>query len=110
MEQISGYKLTEKLGEGGMAAVYKGLQVSLNRPVAIKVLLKKMFENSEILDRFKRESLIIARLSNPHIIHVIDRGITPDGMPYFVMEYFKVLICQTRLRPGTWTSTESSTL
>lgn len=89
MLQISGYKLIGKIGEGGMATVYKGLQISLNRPVAVKVLSKNVSVRAEILDRFNKESLIIARLNNPYIIHVIDRGITPEGLPYFVMEYLE---------------------
>ena len=68
MSKISGYKLISKIGEGGMATVYKGMQVSLNRPVAIKVLSKQMVAHSEILERFKRESLIIARINHPNII------------------------------------------
>jgi len=87
MEQISGYKLINKIGEGGMAIVYRGLQVSLDRPVAIKILQKKLADQPTVLERFNRESFIIARLHNPNIIHIIDRGITSDGMPYFVMEY-----------------------
>ncbi len=70
-----------------MATVYKGVQVSLNRSVAIKILSKKMVGQSSILDRFNRESMIIAQLSHPNIIHVIDRGVTSNNMPYFVMEY-----------------------
>ncbi len=87
MAQLSGYKLIGKIGEGGMATVFKGVQVSLNRPVAIKVLSKKMLDHSEVRERFERESVIIARINHPNIIHVIDRGITPKNMPYFVMEY-----------------------
>ena len=87
MEQIPGYKIIGMIGEGGMATVYKGLQVSLNRPVAIKLLKQKLIAHSTVLERFNRESLIIARLHNPHIIHVIDRGVTDEEMPYFVMEF-----------------------
>ncbi len=87
MEKIKGYKLIGKIGKGGMALVYKGIQTSLNRPVAIKILLKKLSNHPEVIERFNRESLIIGRLTNPHIIHVIDRGITGTGQPYFVMEY-----------------------
>lgn len=89
MEQIPGYQLIDKIGEGGMAIVYKGLQVSLNRPVAIKILQKKLADHSSVLERFNRESLIIARLNNPNIIHIIDRGVTLEEMPYFVMEYIE---------------------
>ncbi|MDY6844386.1 MAG: protein kinase [Thermodesulfobacteriota bacterium] len=87
MEQIPGYQIINKIGEGGMAAVYKGVQISLNRLVAIKLLLKNMTDRSSAMERFNRESMIIARLNNPNIIHVIDRGFTTEGMPYFVMEY-----------------------
>ncbi len=87
MESLKGYRLIDTIGKGGMATVYKGIQISLNRPVAVKILSKKMAQRTEIYERFMRESLIIARLSNPHIIHVIDRGVTKKGMPYFIMEY-----------------------
>ena len=87
MNKIDKYKILKKIDAGGMAVVYKGLQVSLNRPVAIKVLSKKLSKNTEIVERFNRESLIIARLSHPNIIHVIDRGITSKGMPYFIMDF-----------------------
>ena len=86
-EKIGSYEVIEKIGEGGMATVYKGHQVSLDRPVAIKVLSEKLTDNHDVLERFTRESLIIARLNHPNIIHVIDRGITPKGRPYFVMEH-----------------------
>jgi serine/threonine-protein kinase len=85
--KIGKYKILNKIGVGGMATVYKGLQISLNRNVAIKVLSKKLSDNSEIVERFNRESLIIARLTHPNIIHVIDRGITSKGMLYFIMDF-----------------------
>ena len=87
MIKIKGYKLIEKIGEGGMGTVYKGHQQSLDRPVAIKVLSEKLTDRNDVLERFDRESLIIARLNHPNIIHIIDRGITPEGLPYFVMDY-----------------------
>ncbi|MBF0224911.1 MAG: HDOD domain-containing protein [Desulfobacterales bacterium] len=84
---IPGYELLDEIGKGGMAVVYKGMQLSLSRPVAIKFLNAISSDNSEIIARFERESLIIARLANPYIIHIIDRGIASNGMPYFIMEY-----------------------
>lgn len=86
MGQLSEYTVVKKIGEGGMASVYRGVQTSLNRPVAIKVLSKKLIQHPEIVERFNHESLIIARLNHPNIIHVIDRGIA-DGGPYFVMDF-----------------------
>ncbi len=86
-----GYKVVSKLGEGGMATVYKAIQESLQRPVAIKILAANMKELPEIEKRFENESLIIAQLNHPHIIHVIDKGITSKGRPYFVMEFVEGL-------------------
>jgi len=81
------YEYQDKIGEGGMATVYRGVQLSLDRPVAIKVLSATLSDNPSIIKRFKRESLIIARLNHPNIIHVIDRGMTSKGRPVFVMEF-----------------------
>ncbi|WP_250658545.1 serine/threonine protein kinase [Alkalimarinus coralli] len=81
------YQYLEVIGEGGMATVYRGVQKSLNRPVAIKVLSADLSDNPSIIKRFKRESLIIAGLNHPNIIHVIDKGTTSSGRPVFVMEY-----------------------
>ncbi|MBI3527501.1 MAG: protein kinase [Betaproteobacteria bacterium] len=86
MAQFGDYELVEKIGEGGMAMVYKGVQGSLGRPVAIKVLSRTLTDDPEVVESFNRESLIIARLNHPNIIHVIDRGIA-DAVPYFVMEF-----------------------
>ena len=81
------YEYLDIIGEGGMATVYRGIQRSLDRPVAIKVLSATLSDNPSIIKLFKRESLIIARLNHPNIIHVIDRGTTSKGRPVFVMEF-----------------------
>lgn len=98
--QLAGYQCSEKIGEGGMASVYRGQQLSLSRPVAIKVLHQQMQDNSQICEAFERESLIIAKLSHPHIIQVIDRGVTPSGSPYFVMEYIDGIDLRQCLQQG----------
>ncbi|MDY6905392.1 MAG: serine/threonine-protein kinase [Thermodesulfobacteriota bacterium] len=85
--KVGNYKIVERKETGGMATVYRGVQVSLNRPVAIKILHEKMFDNPDMVKRFNREAAIIARLDHPHIIRIIDRGITEGGRPYFVMNY-----------------------
>ncbi len=87
MERIGSYTISHLIEEGGVAAVYHGVQESLKRPVAIKVLQHRFSADERVVDYFNRESLIIARLNHPNIIHVIDRGLTEDGRPYFVMEY-----------------------
>ncbi len=88
MKKIGNYEIIGKIGEGGMAVVYKGRQISLNRPVAIKVLSKKLTEHKQIVERFNQEALIIAKLAHPNIIHIIDRGVI-NGMYYFVMDFIE---------------------
>lgn len=87
MRTLGSYEIQDQIGQGGMCTVYRGRQLSLDRPVAIKILNEKVSSVENVLARFSRESLIIARLNHPNIIHVIDRGVTDEGMPYFVMEY-----------------------
>ncbi|OZG75366.1 serine/threonine protein kinase [Hahella sp. CCB-MM4] len=95
-----GYKIVGKLGEGGMATVYKAIQESLQRPVAIKIMAANLKDHPEIKERFDKESLIIARLAHPHIIHVIDKGMTGKGRPYFVMEYVEGMSLEDAINRG----------
>lgn len=85
--QLNGYSNLIKIGEGGMAHVFRGIQDSLRRPVAIKLLISDLMSDDEARRRFELESYIIARLNHANIIHVIDRGFSAENMPYFVMEY-----------------------
>jgi len=87
--QIDGYSDLTKLATGGMATVYKAHQVSLNRPVAIKLLLAEFLWDDEAKILFDQESLVIAQLNHPNVIHVIDRGLSNKGRPYFVMDYIQ---------------------
>jgi serine/threonine-protein kinase len=80
------YKITEQIGEGGMAVVYKGYQQSLNRYVAIKVLRTELAQDQEFVTRFRREALAVAELSHPNILHVYDAGFA-QGVYYIVMAY-----------------------
>lgn len=86
---IEGYRDLKLVGEGGMAYIYKGVQESLNRDVAIKVLKQNLADEAELQERFYQESQIIAQLNHPHIIQVIDRGVTEEGSPFFVMPFVK---------------------
>lgn len=96
--QLNGYSKLIKIGEGGMAYVYRGIQDSLQRPVAIKLLIKDLSQEEEARRRFERESYIIARLNHPNIIHIIDRGISSDNMPFFVMEFVEGVDLGTALK------------
>lgn len=84
--RIGEYVITAKIGQGGIAEIYKGYQESLGRDVAIKILSAQLTSNPDIVRRFERESMVIARLNHPNIVHVIDRGVA-GGRYYFVMEY-----------------------
>lgn len=85
--QLPGYHLLGKLGKGAMATVYKARQLSLDRIVAVKVLPKKVSDNTEFVERFYKEGRAAARLSHNNIVQAIDVGSSSDGLHYFVMEY-----------------------
>lgn len=85
-QQIPGFQILKKLGAGAMATVFKARQLRLDRPVAIKVLPKKLGENPEFVDRFKREGRAAARLNHSNIVQAIDVG-EAAGYHYFVMEF-----------------------
>ncbi len=83
---LNGYKINHEIGAGGMARVFDATQISLNRPVAIKFLSSELYAHSEARELFEKESLIIAQLNHPNIVHVIDKGVSDESIPYFVME------------------------
>ena len=83
---IDGYALLEMVGQGGMGEVWRAEQISLKRPVAIK-LLPTSYENTpEFVGRFEKEASALALLSHPNIVQVIDRGVAGSRY-YIVMEY-----------------------
>jgi serine/threonine protein kinase len=102
MIKLGNYNVLEEIGQGGMATVFKGVQTSLERTVAIKVLSTKLTTNKEAFDHFNRESLIIARLSHPNIINVIDRGITDDGLPFFIMNFVDGFTLDYAIKKGLY--------
>ncbi|MCA9894343.1 MAG: serine/threonine protein kinase [Anaerolineae bacterium] len=85
-QQIDEYQLQEKLGEGGMAAVYRALDVRLNRYVALKVIHTSLRADSEYSRRFEREAQAIAQLEHPNIIRLYRYG-EKDGLLYMAMQY-----------------------
>ena len=68
------------IGEGGMGTVYKALQPSLNRTVAIKTLPPKMVAQPELTARFGRETQALARLNHPNIVNIIDSGMDGEAL------------------------------
>ncbi len=87
-KQFGPYQIVAPLGEGGMAAVYKAYQPSMERYVAIKVLPRQMAESAEFIARFKREAHLLAQLQHPHILPVFDYG-QADGYTYIVMPFIQ---------------------
>ncbi|MBI4232648.1 serine/threonine protein kinase, partial [Candidatus Peregrinibacteria bacterium] len=79
-------RIEAKLGEGGMGAVYKARQLSLDREVAIKILAPKLNQDPKFVERFKLEAIIAGRLNHKNIISVLETGIS-RGSHYYVMEY-----------------------
>jgi len=85
---MPGYTIEKILGRGGMGAVYKGVQMNLDRTVAIKVLppgVEK--EDPSFAERFKSEAKLMAKLNHPAVVAVYDFGTTLGGQLYFAMEY-----------------------
>jgi eukaryotic-like serine/threonine-protein kinase len=84
--QIPGIQILEKVGRGSQALVYKGRQISVDRVVAVKVLLSKAARDPEARRRFVQEARSAAQLSHNNIVQAIDAG-EADGYSYFVQEF-----------------------
>src|SRR5437868_13130557 len=92
------YKITRLIGQGGMGAVYEGVQVRLERRVAIKLMARELSANAEAIARFRREAEVTSQIGHPHIVHVFDFGAAPTGEPYLVMEYLEGEDLEKRLQ------------
>jgi serine/threonine protein kinase/tetratricopeptide (TPR) repeat protein len=90
------YELREKLGEGGMADVYRAYQMNLDRDVAIK-FIKPSLTDEHFAARFEREAKAIARLSHPGIVQIHDFDRAEDGRYFMVMELLEGSDLSTRL-------------
>ncbi|MEK7831350.1 MAG: serine/threonine-protein kinase, partial [Acidobacteriota bacterium] len=88
--ELGHYKVVELIGEGGMGAVYAAVRDDglFKQKVAIKVV-KRGMDSGFVLSRFQSERRILASLDHPNIARLIDAGSTPDGRPYFVMEFIE---------------------
>lgn len=103
------YMVEEPLGEGGMSVIYRGVQLNVGRPVAIKVL-RTMSGGRRVapdahLARFEREAVATSRLSHPHVVQLIDFGETEEGAPFLVLELlegedlYDLILREGRLSP-----------
>ncbi len=85
---LGGYRILRKLGQGGMAVVYKAHEESLKRVVALKVIAQHLSDDEQFMTRFQREAQAAAQLSHPNIVQIYAIG-EDDGVHYFSMEYVK---------------------
>jgi WD40 repeat protein/serine/threonine protein kinase len=86
--QIKGYELKERIGEGGFGAVYRAFQNSIGREVAVKIILPKLANQSDFIRRFEGEAQLVARLEHPHITPLYDYWRDPEGA-YLVMRWLR---------------------
>ncbi len=90
------YRLDQKVGEGGMATVYQGYDLRLNRRVAVKILHSQFSNDPDFLKRFDHEALAAANLNHPNVVNVYDVG--QDGNThYIVMQYVDGIDLKTRI-------------
>lgn len=87
MERIGRYRLTERLGAGSFATVFKGHDDELDVPVAVKLLADNWSDNEDVRNRFLAEARLMRKIHDERIVRVYDIGTAEDGRPYFVMDY-----------------------
>src|SRR5258705_4249939 len=85
--QLGQYRLTRRLGSGGMGEVYLAEHRLLKRPCAVKVIRPERAGDPRVLERFEREVRATARLTHPNTVEIYDYGHADDGTFYYVMEY-----------------------
>ncbi|MEK7415585.1 MAG: serine/threonine-protein kinase, partial [Planctomycetota bacterium] len=93
------FQFSRLLGKGGMGAVYLGRQLSLDRPVAIKVLPSHLSDNPQFRERFTLEAKAVAKMSSPHVVQVYAAGVH-KGHHYFAMEYVEGEDLSRRIKTG----------
>lgn len=86
-DAVPGFEIIDELGRGGMGVVYRAMQLSTERTVALKVMLAGCFASPIARKRFYREIVLSARLQHPGIVRVLESGQTATGQPYYAMDY-----------------------
>lgn len=107
--QIGDYEVLSELGRGATGIVYLGVQRSLGRQVALKILAREIAGDPELVARFQREAAIAARLRHPHIVQVYDASVK-DGQCYIAMEYLGSRTLKTLIGAGPVSAQEATRL
>ncbi|MCJ7433459.1 MAG: protein kinase [Anaerolineales bacterium] len=104
-ENVGPYRITEQLGQGGMATVYKAYHAALDRYVALKVLHPAFHEDESFIMRFQREARVVAKLEHRNIVPIYDYA-EHEMRPYLVMKFIEGDTLKARLNQGPLTSNE----
>jgi tRNA A-37 threonylcarbamoyl transferase component Bud32 len=94
------YKVLDKLGEGGMGIVYLAEHITIEKKVALKVLLQEYAAKADLKDRFLQEAKAAAKIGHENIVDITDFGTTPDGSVFFAMEYLDGVDLSLAIRKG----------
>jgi serine/threonine protein kinase/Flp pilus assembly protein TadD len=98
---IKGFDIKRELARGGMGVVYLARQTSLNRDVALKLILSDKDQTTKSRERFRDEAKALARLKHPNIVQVYEQG-EHEGQPYFAMELVEGSDLKQNLTLGPW--------
>lgn len=106
---VGSYKITDKIGEGGMGAVFKGIDVMLDREVAIKMLRPELARQAQLAERFRSEAVTLARLNHPNIATLYSFLRQNDDY-FMVMEYVRGETLELIMRRGPMNCDQAVTL
>ncbi|MDX2090796.1 MAG: protein kinase [Kofleriaceae bacterium] len=84
---IGNYRVLQKIGTGGMGAVYLAEHPLIGKRIALKVIHRELANNKEVVQRFFQEARAVNKIGNEHIVEVHDFGVTPEGDHFYIMEY-----------------------
>src|ERR671922_727385 len=83
---FAGYRIHEVAGQGGMGRVYRAIQLALERPVALKLIVPELADDPDFRARFKRESLLAASIDHPNVVPVYEAG-EAEGRLFIAMRW-----------------------
>jgi serine/threonine-protein kinase len=100
------YEVLRRIAKGGMGTIYEVRNTKLGRVFALKTITAEAAQDQEVITRFRREADVVAQLTHPHIVEVVDWDQLDDGSPILVMEYLRGETLAARLAatgPLPWT-------